>query len=353
MVNNLAKKHGNKVSQEKKQRVPTQNVCDWDDEVSRWIDNTHKLWMDDMDRMRNGMLVLVPCDEYDLDPVNMYGPLGIFGPGGDIPSLLNKMDRQMEALDQMFANQPATGAVESSLVPHHEVSPLDFLKDVYELDEDGKVHFKVRFNAQGYRPEDIKVTTSKNRLNVHAKKSSNTKNVQSSSEFCRTIYLPPSVDIDKFQCHLTNDGVLMVEAPVKEPNYQALTFDKERQLGVRPSSAPPVSHDANQKAIVLKPTGHFGAAVLQDGNQKKFHVEVPVEAGFDPKNMCVRMESNQIVVSGKQEITEGSGANKCVSVKEFTRAYSVPETVDPLSIHAQMFNGVLVVEAPMIHPKSK
>ncbi|CAL8087917.1 unnamed protein product [Calicophoron daubneyi] len=354
MVHNLEKKHGGKAEEKKKSQAPMRShSVDWDDEVKRWIDDTHKLWADDMNRMNNGMLWLVPCDEYDLDPMQMFSPLGMFGPGGDIPSILNKMDRQMQALSQMVTDQPVISGVFGTLAPQESAHPLDFLKDIYELDEDGKVHFKVRFNAQGYRPEDIQVSASQNRLTVHAKKCSETESSKSSSEFCRTIYLPPTVDVDKFQCHLTNDGILMVEAPVKNPNYQALTFDKERQLGVRPSSAPPISPPPNQKAIVLKPTGKYGATVVQDGNQKRFHVEFPVEAGFDPNNMCVRVEPNQIVVSGKHEVTEGSGANKCVTSREFTRKYAVPETVDPLSVHAQLFNNVMVVEAPMIHPKSK
>ncbi|RTG81976.1 uncharacterized protein DC041_0011288, partial [Schistosoma bovis] len=53
-------------------------------------------------------------------------------------------------------------------------SVSDFLKDAYEIGEDGKVHFKVRFDAQGFAPQDINVTSSENRVTVHAKKETTT-----------------------------------------------------------------------------------------------------------------------------------------------------------------------------------
>ncbi|VEL41362.1 unnamed protein product [Protopolystoma xenopodis] len=65
------------------------------------------------------------------------------------------------------------------------------------------VHFKVRFNAKDFRPEDINVTTMANRLTVNANRSHQTEGSSSSREFCRTIDLPRSIDHEKFQCMLT------------------------------------------------------------------------------------------------------------------------------------------------------
>ncbi|CAL8077215.1 unnamed protein product [Calicophoron daubneyi] len=356
MVSSLEKNYADLPSGGKKQKTcdgndqPNEghlNSFDWFDEVNRWVENTRKLWADDMRRMRTGAFALVPADEFDLHPVNMFGPMGIFGPGGDIPAILNKMERQAHALERALLDADSHSGV---IVPHEgRGGLLDFLKDVYELDERGQVRFKVRFQVDGFSPEDIRVTTSKNRLNVHAKKVLKTKNSESTNEFCRTIYLPSTVDQDHFQCHLTKDGILMVEAPLKDPDYKSITFDKERQLGIRPHSVPVVSQAGNQEAVVLKPTGHPGATTIGEAGNKKFHVEFPVEPGFSAKNMCVRMETNEIVVTGKQELTEISGENKSVHVKEFKRSYTVPETVDPLSIHAQLVGNTLVIEAPMIH----
>ena len=64
MVQNLEKKHGGKTGEKKKSHAPVRShSVDWDDEIERWIGDTHKLWADDMNRMNNGMLWLVVSNE--------------------------------------------------------------------------------------------------------------------------------------------------------------------------------------------------------------------------------------------------------------------------------------------------
>ncbi|CAH8827811.1 unnamed protein product [Trichobilharzia szidati] len=82
---------------------------------------------------------------------------------------------------------------------------MDFLKDAYELGDDGKVHFKVRFDAKDFAPEDIEVTTVDNHLRVHAKKSIKSGNTTTVREFHRSVDLPRSIDHEHFQCHLTEN----------------------------------------------------------------------------------------------------------------------------------------------------
>lgn len=66
-----------------------------------------------------------------------------------------------------------------------------------------QLHFKLRFDLRGYGPDDIHVDTANNRLTVHAKKTVKSADSTQMREFCRTVYLPDKVDVDKFASNLT------------------------------------------------------------------------------------------------------------------------------------------------------
>ncbi|CAL8077212.1 unnamed protein product [Calicophoron daubneyi] len=256
-VSHLEKTFGGKDKGAQKSPAPTgqqlSNIqADWWSDVNRWIRDAQRWWYDDMQRMKNSILALAPADEYDLDPTHMFGPMGIFGPGDDLSAVMRKMSRQMQALQQMADQEMVPVGERHAIVPEQS-RMLDFLKDIYELGDDGKVHFKAQFNVDGFKPDEVKVTASKNRLNVMARSQKKTATSEHKRELCRTIYLPPSVDQEHLQCHFMHDGVLTVEAPLKGPDYNRLTFDKEHHLGIRPVGT---GHEQSQdKSIVLKPTG--------------------------------------------------------------------------------------------------
>ncbi|CAL8077204.1 unnamed protein product [Calicophoron daubneyi] len=338
---------------------------DWRNQVNLWTNLCNRLWSDDMRRIWDNAFVLAPADEFDLDPFKSYGPLGCFGPGGDVPSILAKMSRQLQALDALEAlqRQSEAGQHAGSAVQRRDSDParmLDFLRDAYELDADGRVHFKVRFDVRNFTPEDIKVTASKNRLNVHGKKVEKSDVSESVNEFCRTLYLPDDLDHDEIRCHFTDDGILTVEAPVKGAEYQFITFDKNHQLGIRPrhegqTEAVAENHENKEKAIVpLKASGTFGPVVVHDpsGGGSKIHVEFPVESHYDPENLCVRVDGDRITLTGKHEVTDRTSENESVHIREFTRSYKIPASVDPLTVKAQMDGDTLVVEAPVIGGKA-
>lgn len=220
---------------------------------------------------------------------------------------------------------------------------INFLKDAYEVAEDGQVHFKVHFDAKDFSPEDIDVSTVDNRLTVHAKKATKVGESTSEKEFKRTIELPRSIDHENFQCNITDDGVLILDAPVKVPDYQAITFDQQNQLGIRPQAQ---SVNSN-KATGLDVLGKAGPIILKDGSSgRKLHLEIPIEEGYAAEDLCVRMDDNRITVSGKSK--QPTGTQRKITQCEFSRSYEVPETVDPFSVTAQLYNTTLIIEAPLL-----
>lgn len=164
------------------------------------------------------------------------------------------MDRQTKALRRQMS-QPAPVQTQCMLtydksrdglfgpiVPEGGLvgGPLGFLKDAFQLGEDGKVKFRLQFDVRGYEPEHIQVKIEKQWLSVLARKSVRTATGRSSSEYSRTVYVPSSVDEDHFECHMTDDGVLILEAPVKDDDYRKIKFDRDLQLCIKPRSDKPV-----------------------------------------------------------------------------------------------------------------
>ncbi|CAH8827822.1 unnamed protein product [Trichobilharzia szidati] len=300
----------------------TQYHEDWSNTVNKWVTSTWKKWDEDMSRLRKGMFELLPADHFT------------HSTNQDKSIVTHKVEDH--GRDRMSSKDAlSTGSVS------------DFLKDVYEIGEDGKVYFKVRFNAKGFDPEDINVTSNNNRLVVHAKKETKSDGGKSTHEFCRTIQLPQSVEVNQLKCRQTNDGVLILEAPVKVPEHQSLTLNESGQIGIRPKSSVQLQTVPSSKVLTVK--GTKGSTVLDDGSGgKRLHIEVPVDSTYKPEDLCVTVDSNRVVVKGRHQKEQSDAHGKSGSFTEFTQSYTVSEMVDPLSVSAQLIGNTLVLEAPLV-----
>ncbi|KAH8850695.1 Major egg antigen [Schistosoma japonicum] len=293
---------------------------DWPSSVSNWIESSLKSWDKEMERLRRGMFALLPMDRFMVGIP--HDPLG----------MMHEMDRHIEELQN--------GMGLSAVAPLGSTS--DYLKDAYEVGDDGKVHFKVRFDAQGFAPEDINVTSSDNRVTVHAKKETTTGGKKCSHEFCRMIQLPKSIENNQLKCRLTDDGVLMLEAPVKVGENKSLTMNESGQVGIQPKSASQIQAVPASQALTVK--GCQGLTVLDDGaGGKKLHVEVQLDPVYRPEDLCVNIDSNRVVVSGRHYKQKTDARRKSSSFAEFSQSYSIPETVDPLTVSAQHHQKSVVI----------
>ncbi|CAH8290029.1 unnamed protein product [Heterobilharzia americana] len=298
---------------------------DWPSTVDNWISSAWRRWDEDMRRMRRGMFALLPVDDFGVSALH------------DPFALMRQMEHHIEDIrDRMGSlDVPSTGSL------------TDFLKDAYEIGEDGKVHFKVRFDAKGFDAGDINVTSSDNRVTVHAKKETKSDGGRCSREFCRMVQLPQSIEHNQLKCRLTDDGVLMLEAPVKVSANQSLTLNESGQVGVRPKPDNQIQAVPGSKALAVR--GVQGPTVVDDGSGgKRLHVEAAVDPIYRPEDLCVNVDSNRVVISGRHHKEEKhGGSGKASSYAEFSQSYAIPETVDPLSVCAQVVGNTLVVEAPL------
>nr|CAX77038.1 Major egg antigen (p40) [Schistosoma japonicum] len=295
---------------------------DWSERLSGWIDSSWENWNNEIRRLKQGMFVLFP--------LTTFGLVGTCDP----VLLMDQLESQIKDIRNLIcANDvPSTGLMK------------EYLKDAYEMGEDGKVHFNLRFDVKGFEPEDIKVTLTDNYIKVQAKKETKAKGSSSCREFCRLVELPKSVDHDQLTCNLTNDGVLRLEAPVSLPNYESLTFSQNGQIGIKPKSHDEIQKADNSKILIVK--GTPGCSIIENENGgEHIHVEIQVDPIYKPQDLCINVDSNRLIVSGRHK-TESNGNSP--SYAEFTHSYKIPETLNPLSVFAQLIDNTLVLEAPLM-----
>ncbi|KAA3681467.1 uncharacterized protein DEA37_0013833 [Paragonimus westermani] len=179
------------------------------------------MWNTEVRRMRSEVFPLVPVETFD------RGLHDLLAPYGDVPSILNRMDRQMESMRRHTESVMDTNARQTLLGGH--------------------------------------VNTSDHGLTVHAKKSVKDEKGARMLEYSRTIYLPLSVDKDHFQANMTEDGILTLEAPVTTKLHNAVTFNCGHQLALKPPSEAEVKQrKSTEHALGLKPIGTVEPTVIKD-----------------------------------------------------------------------------------------
>ncbi|CAH8465288.1 unnamed protein product [Heterobilharzia americana] len=315
----------NNLEDENNKNSLTLYADDWSQKINDWINSSWKRWNDDIQRLRRGMFTLLP--------LNTFGHVGTCDP----LLLMNQLERQVDDIrNQICANDiPSVGSLN------------DYLKDAYEIGEDGKLHFSVRFDVKGVDPEDIKVTSTDNHITVQAKKEMKTNNLYGTREFCRMIQLPQSINHSQLKCNLTSDGVLMLAAPVSVPEHQSITFNESGQIGIRPKTYGQSQEVLHSKALVIK--GDRGCSIVDDGSgNKRLHFEMPIDPIYKPEDLCITIDFNRLMISGRHCNKQNGDSGNHESFAEFSYSYEIPETIDPLSISAQLINDILVLEAPLV-----
>ncbi|VDL94276.1 unnamed protein product [Schistocephalus solidus] len=244
---------------------------DWFPQLNRWIEHASRRMSSD--------LALMPRNFFSLDSLDVFD--------AGVPPVFDFVDRHMENLRRgMEESIKAMG-----LVAHDEVAvstrdaagQLGYLTDAYEPHKAGHLYFKTRYNVQDFKPEDVEVPTRGSCLVVHGKKKEDLPDGGvRTREFCRSVVVPNRVNKDGFRATLTSDGVLVVEAPVKEPDYSVVKFDDDRKLCV----AAKLHGDAPVEMEVAV-TGKDGAVVIGDGEHWKLHLEVPVNSHLEPMDIML------------------------------------------------------------------
>lgn len=262
--------------------------------------------------------------------MSMHRNLFSLEPFAAMDAALNKMMSEMSAIEPREFHPEAEFT---------EVGALDFLKDAYEVGKDGKLHFKVYFNAKNFKPEEITIRTDKNRLIVEAQKSASQRGAVMSESVGRSIPIPPSVDRKQLSSTLTSDGVLVVEAPVDEPNYKAIRLQPEGGLAIEPS-------EVEERQLAVRNKDGVEIVTGEDGS-KRVHLELAVDGHFGPKDVKVWAKGNKVYVQGSVRKEEKTGETTHTESREFYKAFVTPGVMDGSKAQAEIGDGRLVVEVPL------
>ena len=97
--------------------------------------------------------------------------------------------------------------------------------------------------------------------------------------------------------------------------------------------------------------GLNGPTILSDeqSGRERLHIEVPIDPDYTADDLCIRMNANKAVISGRKQVVDETNGSTSTLVQEFSRTYPIPETVDTFSVSAQLRGDRLLVEAPLLH----
>ena len=111
------------------------------------------------------------------------------------------------------------------------------------------------------------------------------------------------------------------------------------------TGAAPISERGNRVLVVVPPIESW-----VDRENKKFHLSIALP-GFDPKELQVELEGNNLTVSGeheeKDEKKDADYLQQEFSYGRIERTIELPEGVDTSKVSAEYNNGVLEITAPL------
>ena len=185
-------------------------------------------------------------------------------------------------------------------------------------------------DVSGYRPDEIKVNREKSQDNkelliIEAKHSHN----DDFHQMKKSVLLPDSIDLEKLQLHLSQNGHLLIQAPYKPKEDSELSV-------ISDFLNEPFSKLANTKIVP------------DENGGERFEVDFDVR-GFKPEEIKIQQTADQLTVEAKHtSSTDGS-----TSVKEMRRSINIPTgvTLDQITSQLNEKDGLLRLTAPYIRPE--
>uniref|UniRef100_A0A5S6R110 SHSP domain-containing protein n=1 Tax=Trichuris muris TaxID=70415 RepID=A0A5S6R110_TRIMR len=97
-------------------------------------------------------------------------------------------------------------------------------------EEDGVRKLRLKFDVRRFKPQEISVKTSGNKLTVQAKQHVKNENMESKYDYTRVFTLPDGVKPESVECKYVDGGYLLVEAPYDPPKIEEA---KDQQIPVK------------------------------------------------------------------------------------------------------------------------
>ncbi|KAH7645429.1 hypothetical protein HUG17_0967 [Dermatophagoides farinae] len=111
--------------------------------------------------------------------------------------------------------------------------------------------YELHVDVTGYKPDDISVSTKDDLLiiNGHYEQNDQHRNGYQSKEFTYKYQLPKFLVKDKMKCMFKDNGHLLIEAPIEQPNTRQIPIKILNEPSSTPSPSPSSSTSTTAKLI--------------------------------------------------------------------------------------------------------
>ncbi|KAL3315595.1 hypothetical protein Ciccas_005768 [Cichlidogyrus casuarinus] len=187
---------------------------------------------------------------------------------------------------------------------------------------DNRIRFMLRFHLPPQIGQNnLQLSVKDDVLTVTGRSEESANMTSHSSEVQRSITLPKGVLEHQITAVLTVDHVLVIECPIEG--------ETPTKSSVRLSTEPvQLYHPAVTDSLGVTRTDSFD-------------VRVPLGEGYEPNEVEVRLMGNRLYINAMHEERRPSSR----AFREFSKEFDVPNFIDPDSIKAEIYKGVLRISA--------
>jgi HSP20 family molecular chaperone IbpA len=148
----------------------------------------------------------------DPEPIRYFA----MTPWDEMEHALHGMNRRMRDMDRqyddVFKQFLALNPERGSSKPQGSGESL--IDNAIVTNEDGSRTFRLQYDVRNFKPEDIKVKTVDNRLEVNAKCEEADGDHRMYREYHRSCTLPEGLNLETLRSVYTPEGLLAIEAPL-------------------------------------------------------------------------------------------------------------------------------------------
>ena len=206
--------------------------------------------------------------------------------------------------------------------------------------------FKLRFNLEGFEKKSIRVSTDVDRIIVRAQRVEEDEDGKSvTRNYHRKIEKPKEVDLSKLKSYLTQDSILIIEAPtpltlnLRKFSHSPSSHGSYQSSHASSRSRSPSSSPSTPKAIPKYGVPNFNG---KDG-ETVLNLIVDIGHAFKPKDITVQViKDNRIQVKAKNEMRTSDRFAK----NKYFKEWELPERIETLSLRGGLGDdGKLIVGA--------
>jgi len=237
----------------------------------------------------------------------------------DIDRMFNAMNLLSTRMDRLLGDYGASRPIPAAWITADSMPKAN-------LYDEGD-HFTVMAEIPGFTKENLDIKIQGNYLEISGSYQADTPEgytahrvERGATSFNRSFTLPSEVDADKTEAYRVGGNVMSDKSELVQSDREMV--EKSRPV---PTFSPVVDIYENENEILL-------------------HADMP---GVEKDRVNVNVDNGTLTISGLRELeTRGAATWEEFGQVEFTRSFSVPQTIDVGKVKAELKDGVLRLHLP-------